>query len=79
MSLVSLVWVGTLGYKFNSKTAEKTQNDIKPFALFGQTLSNTYNSITASVGNISSLNKEGEKKVEVKNEKVIDLIPVEHQ
>ena len=73
MSFVGLIWVGSLGYKFSKENTAKAQEDIKPFALFGQTISNTYNSVTASVGNISSP-KPVEKVV---TEKVIDLIPVE--
>lgn len=79
MSFVCLVWVSGLGYKFSKNTEIKTENEIKPFALFGQTISETYNNVTASVGNISSKKVEQEKEVEIKNEKVIDLIPVEYQ
>ncbi|MFA5827672.1 MAG: hypothetical protein WC839_04260 [Candidatus Paceibacterota bacterium] len=80
MSFVGLIWVNSLGYKFNKENFAKTQEDIKPFALFGQTISDTYNNVTASVGNISSsLKKEEPKTVEkIKNEKQIDLIPVEY-
>lgn len=85
MSFVGLIWVGSLGYKFSKENTAKAQEDIKPFALFGQTISNTYNSVTASVGNISSPLKKDlpaqtgvPKPVEkVVTEKVIDLIPVE--
>jgi len=80
MSFVGLIWVNSLGYKFNKENSAKAQEDIKPFALFGQTISDTYNNVTASVGNISSsLKKEEPKTVEkIKNEKQIDLIPVEY-
>lgn len=85
MSFVGLIWINSLGYKFSQENSAKVQEDIKPFALFGQTISNTYNNITASVGNISSLKKDlpmqtGESKTvkEVKTEKRIDLIPVEY-
>jgi hypothetical protein len=74
MSVVGVVWVSSLGYKFNKESTAKVQEDIKPFALFGQTISETYNNVTASVGNIST------KKIEEKNdEKIIELIPVEYQ
>ena len=51
-----------------------------PFALFGQTLKDTYNNLTASVGNISGTAEKEKIKVEEAKaeEKVIDLIPVEH-
>ena len=79
MSLVGLVWVGSLGYKFSKENTAKAQEDIKPFALFGQTISNTYNNVTASVGNISSSKQETPKaEVKVETQKVIDLIPVEN-
>ena len=81
MSFVVLVWVNTLGYKFgeDGTVATKVQEDIKPFALFGQTITNTYDNVTASVGNIS-LPTDNQPKVEqVEVEKVIDLIPVEYQ
>jgi hypothetical protein len=77
MSFVCLLWVSSLGYKFGSANIVKTEKDIEPFALFGQSITDTVNNVTASVGNISSIKKEENKKVEV--EKQIDLIPVENQ
>jgi hypothetical protein len=80
MSFVSLVWVGSLGYKFSKNAEVKTENEIKPFALFGQSISDTYKNVTASVGNVSFPKEEVEQNKEIiKNEKVIDLIPVENQ
>lgn len=80
MLFVVSVWVGSLGYKFNKNNSAKVQEDIKPFALFGQTISNTYNNISASVGSASSsVNKEKKIEEKVKNEKQIDLIPIEYQ
>ena len=76
MSFVFVVWISSLGYRFNKDNSVKTEEAIKPFALFGQTVSETYNNVSASVGNIS-LPKEENKKEEVKVEKIIDLIPVE--
>lgn len=80
MSLVGFIWINSLGYKFNKENSIKVQEDIKPFALFGQSISDTYNNVTASVGNISSsLKKETPKPVEkIVTEKVIDLIPIEY-
>jgi len=77
MFFVSLIWVGGLGYKFSKKPEVKTENEIKPFSLFSQSISDTYKNVTASVGDISKVKKETEQKKE--NEKVIDLIPVENQ
>lgn len=76
MTFVGVIWISTLGYKFSKNNVAKSQDVIKPFALFGQSISNTYNNITASVGNISSTIKKEEPKTP---EKQIDLIPVEYQ
>ena len=79
MSLVSVVWINTLGYRFSKEKIAQTEKEIKPFALFGQTVKETYTNVSASVGNIS-LNTEKDKTVEKEtNEKIIDLIPVESQ
>lgn len=81
MSFVGLIWVNSFGNKFSKENTVKIHEDIKPFALFGQSISDTYKNISASVGNISSSVKKDEPKVEEKvvNEKVVDLIPVEYQ
>lgn len=83
MCLVCFIWVSGLGPKFNKEeNASKREEAVKPFALFGQAVSDTYNNVTASVGNISIPKKEELKVEEVKEAKVekqIDLIPVEQQ
>ena len=79
MAFVGVIWISTLGYKFSKDNTAKAQDAIKPFALFGQTLSDTYSNVSASVGNISSSLKKSEPKVAPKSEKQIDLIPVEIQ
>lgn len=86
MSFVGLIWINSLGNKFNSENSAKVQEDIKPFALFGKTISNTYKNVTASVGDVSLLKKdlptqteESKTVKEIKTEKKIDLIPVEYQ
>lgn len=81
MSLVVTVWIGSLGYKFgkDSKAVQAKETTMKPFALFGKTITDTYNNVTASVGNISSVTTKELPKVEVNTEKVVDLIPVENQ
>lgn len=55
MSLVSMVWFFSLGNRFNNKTAEKTREDVKPFSMLGDSISNAVNNISASVGNISGI------------------------
>ena len=73
MSLVGVIWISSLGYKFNKGNSVSMEETVKPFALFGKTISDTYKNATASVGNISS------PKTETKTpDKVIDLIPVEY-
>jgi lipopolysaccharide export LptBFGC system permease protein LptF len=73
MSFVFLIWVTTFGQKSEAKIAKETQEQ-KPFSLLSSSFSETYNNISASVGNISKNTKE-----KTKNEKVIELIPVEYQ
>jgi len=75
MAFVGVVWISSLGYKFNKENTAKAKEEIKPFALFGKTITETYDNVAASVGNIST-SKKGEIK---KNEKMIELIPVEYQ
>lgn len=81
MSLVCLVWVSSLGYRFGNDEDKvaKTNEAAKPFALFGQTITDTYNNITASVGNISSSKEQNVEEETVVEEKQIDLIPIENQ
>ncbi|MFA5773189.1 MAG: hypothetical protein WC908_00755 [Candidatus Paceibacterota bacterium] len=82
MSFVFLIWIGSLGYRFSNKeTSAQAKEAIKPFALFGKTISDTYNNVSASVGNISLQLKKEESKTEMKTEtkQQIDLIPVEYQ
>ncbi len=80
MSFVGVVWVSSLGYKFgnNSNKVEvaKEEKASGPFALLGNVISDTYNNITASVGNISS--KKDNIKAENSGEQ-IDLIVVEKE
>jgi len=85
MAFVGVIWINSLGDKFSSKdTATKVQEDIKPFALFGKTISDTVGNVTASVGSIKSpaveqANPDLPTQPDAKTEKVIDLIPVESQ
>jgi hypothetical protein len=81
MSFVFLIWISSIGHKFSNETVAKTEENIKPFALFGQTIKDTYSNVTASVGNIGTSLKKDEPKVEpkVEEQKQIDLIPVEYQ
>lgn len=76
MVLVGAVWVYGLGYRFNNEvTPEKTAADVKPFALFGESISGAYHNISASVGNIE-FNKPAAP-AQNTGERRIDVIPVE--
>jgi hypothetical protein len=88
MSVVCLVWATSLGYRFSKKNVVDVKEEIKPFALLGQSIKETFNNVTASVGNASLLKKNGEEtkaesstQVEEKVEtgKQIDLIQIEYQ
>ena len=70
MSFVSFIWIYNLGTRFgDGKVAEQTDEDIKPFQLFKNSLSDTFKNISASVANSPSISSSPDKK--------IDLIPVE--
>jgi len=78
MVFVGLVWINGLGYKFNKNNKENITKEPKPFSLFGNSISETYNNITASVGNISNtLKNKNEVNEDSIKEKQVDLIPVE--
>jgi hypothetical protein len=77
MSFVFIIWVTNIGYQPKEKIAVEKNTQVKPFALLGQTFSETYNGLSASVGELSTNVKQEVKKT--KKEKVIDLIPVEYQ
>lgn len=74
MAFVTLVWMYSLGHRFNQGVKEQAREDIEPFRLFANSLSSTYNNISASVGK-ASISKN--KKEKVAEEKQIDLILVE--
>lgn len=77
MVIVGAVWLYGLGYRFHTEvTPEATAADIKPFALFGQSISSTYQNISASVGHIS-FNQPSQSQ-NTSGEKQIDVIPVEN-
>jgi len=72
MVIVVSVWICGLVGRFGPQTVAKVGEDIKPFKLFANSMSQTYQNISASVGNISSISN-----TKTTDEKVIDLIPVE--
>lgn len=80
MSFVGVVWISTFGYKFNNDKKVEVAKEEKasgPFALLGQTISDTYKNVTASVGNIPLLKKD--KTEIVDSGKQIDLVVVEKE
>lgn len=79
MSFVTFVWVYSLGVRFGDPVAkEKTNEDIKPFKLFTDSISNTYKNIGASVGKAPTTDIIPQEEVNTESEKQIDLIPVEY-
>lgn len=80
MFFVSIVWISSLGYRFSKEKTAQAEEATKPFALFGQTIKDTYKNITASVGSVSSvLKKEPTIDKNAVTEKQIDLTPVEYK
>ena len=76
MSLVVFIWVYSLGVRFgNPEVKDQASEDIKPFKLFSNTISDTFKNVGASVGKAPSVNKIQD---EVKNDKQVELIPVEY-
>ena len=78
MSIVVFVWVYGLGALFTQKTEVQasTTNEVKPFKLFANSITDTYQNISASVGKISSKNN-GNAETQAPAQKQIDLIQVE--
>ena len=73
MLLVGSVWIYGITGKFDQKFQAKTKEDIKPLALFMESISSTYKNISASVGNISFSDEQKKD-----TNKKIDLIVVEN-
>ena len=72
MCLVGFVWIESLSSRFNADTSAKTAESIKPFALFANSLSDTFSDISASVGSIGVNNTDTK-------EKQVNVIPIEPQ
>jgi hypothetical protein len=58
MLVVSVIWINGIGYSFRKNKVAESQDVIKPFALLGQSLSETVDDIGASVGGVSSILKQ---------------------
>jgi hypothetical protein len=78
MSFVALIWVYSLGVRFgDGKVKTQAREDIKPFKLFSNSISDTFKNVSASVGKAPSVDKISSE-ISNENEKQIDLIPVEY-
>ncbi|MBK5215548.1 MAG: hypothetical protein JJE53_01930 [Candidatus Pacebacteria bacterium] len=77
MSLVAVIYIGSFSNNFNEEKSLQAKEDIKPFSLFSKSISETYNNISASVGNITQEKEKIEESIKKETEKQIDLIPVE--
>lgn len=78
MSFVSFVWIYSLGQRFgDSKVKEQAREDIKPFKLFTNSISDTYKNLSASAGK-SSVVSDVKKEADSVTKKQIELTPVEY-
>lgn len=85
MSIVVLIWFYSLGMRFgNPEVKEQTNEDIKPFKLFKDSISNTFSNIGSSVKNAPSVNKIKEEAKDdseinsTSDSSQINLVPVEN-
>ncbi len=78
MVAVSSIWIYSLDHRFNNKVKEQAKEDVKPFQRFANSVSNTYDNISASVGNspIIKLENQEENNKKISQEKQINLIVV---
>jgi len=81
MAIVGSIWVYSLTDRFGEKkiavVVEEDSKEISPFKLFMNSVSDTYDSISASVGNFASGKEEVTESTPTTEEKQIKLIPVE--
>lgn len=87
VAFVLVVWILSLGYRFGAEgkiaKTDAVDKEIKPFALFAQSISDTYKNVTASVGDSVSNVKKEKENLDVESDSVelsgkqINLIPVE--
>ena len=72
MIIIGSLWIYSLGARFDTTVAEQVNTDVKPFKLFGDSVSSTIHNISASVGSISF-----SKKDEATPKKQVKLIPID--
>jgi len=73
MAIVGSIWIYNLTGRFDSKVQAQASADAKPFALLGNSISDAFKNISASVGSVNFLNKDNNS-----NDKPIDLNIVEN-
>ena len=56
--LICGLWVYSLSHRFGKQTSVKVSEDVKPFAMFGQSIKSSYLGLTASLGNSGILGAE---------------------
>lgn len=78
MLFVVVIFSLSLGWRFKKTSKVEVKESAKPFALFANSLGEAYSNISASVGNVSSINKNPISNLIPEKEKQIDLIPVEY-
>lgn len=86
MSIVIFIWIYGLGVRFTKPSLkEQTKEDMKPFKIFSNSISDAIKGVGASVIKAPSLKNETSINENVSNddlikegEKQVDLIPVEH-
>ena len=77
MSLVVLIWIVSLTTRGTNKPTSQVNEETKPFKLFANSVSNTFQNISASVGNIPKITTKSESTAQQEAPKQINLIPVE--
>ena len=73
MLLIGSIWIYGINGKFDQKFQTKTKDDVKPLALFMDSIASTYKNVSASVGNISFSKDQKQD-----SSKQIDLIVVDN-
>ncbi len=58
MSFVIVVWGYSLNDSYTTRQVATTDNSVKPFTLFSNSVTNAFTNISASVGSISFSKKE---------------------
>lgn len=79
MSVVLGVWIYGLTHRFTTKTSSTIEEDIKPFALFGDSVKNTYSDVSASAADALKIVNTDLDKDSYKDKKMIPLTVVNNK